>query len=309
MNERPTRHAYLIVAHGQFRLLRYQLSLLDDPRNDLYIHLDAKVKEPPYDELKAAVHHSGLFFTGKRHDVGWGAPSQTQAEMSLYELAAREPQRYAYYHLLSGVCLPLRSQDDIHQYLTAPENAGKNFLTIQPRHSEADYERFSKYHFRFLKKAPFTWLKGGWRLPNYAIRLQRLLGIDRIRGRFPFFCRGQNWCSLTPGAVICLLNHAEDINQLIKHTTNADEGYKQLFIYNDEKLKETICRDANTQQPRNLMHTVWDAGCNHPRTLTLSDYDNLITSPCLFARKFSEEHWELVEKIGAHIRLPSTTPH
>lgn len=33
------KHAYLIKAHHQFALLRKLLMLLDDERNDIYIHI------------------------------------------------------------------------------------------------------------------------------------------------------------------------------------------------------------------------------------------------------------------------------
>lgn len=34
------KHAYLILAHGDFALLQCLVSALDDERNDLYVHVD-----------------------------------------------------------------------------------------------------------------------------------------------------------------------------------------------------------------------------------------------------------------------------
>ena len=36
------KHAYLIIAHSNLKQLQQLLLLLDDPRNDIYIHIDAK---------------------------------------------------------------------------------------------------------------------------------------------------------------------------------------------------------------------------------------------------------------------------
>ena len=36
------KHAYLIIAHSNLKQLQQLLLLLDDPRNDIYIHLDLK---------------------------------------------------------------------------------------------------------------------------------------------------------------------------------------------------------------------------------------------------------------------------
>ena len=38
------KHAYLIIAHSNLEQLHKLLLLLDDPRNDIYIHLDLKSK-------------------------------------------------------------------------------------------------------------------------------------------------------------------------------------------------------------------------------------------------------------------------
>ena len=63
------KHAYLILAHNEFELLRLLVSLLDDPRNDLYIHFDKKVEALP--EIR--VQQAGLTILERRIDVRWGA--------------------------------------------------------------------------------------------------------------------------------------------------------------------------------------------------------------------------------------------
>ena len=41
------KHAYLILAHNEFGLLQTLICYLDDERNDIYVHIDRKVKELP----------------------------------------------------------------------------------------------------------------------------------------------------------------------------------------------------------------------------------------------------------------------
>ena len=38
------KHAYLIMAHNNFDLLQKELYLLDDERNDIFIHIDKNAK-------------------------------------------------------------------------------------------------------------------------------------------------------------------------------------------------------------------------------------------------------------------------
>lgn len=42
-----SRHAYLIMAHNEPDILNKLLLLLDDERNDIFIHYDKKCKLPP----------------------------------------------------------------------------------------------------------------------------------------------------------------------------------------------------------------------------------------------------------------------
>ena len=57
------KHAYLIMAHNQWAILAKLIRLLDDENNDIYLHIDKKVKSFPKDSIIASVSKSRLFFT------------------------------------------------------------------------------------------------------------------------------------------------------------------------------------------------------------------------------------------------------
>ena len=71
------RHAYLILAHKNFTQLRKLVELLDDSRNDIFIHVDKKARFNP-DEWKDACKYSSLSFIEPLHrapypcKLGWG---------------------------------------------------------------------------------------------------------------------------------------------------------------------------------------------------------------------------------------------
>ena len=48
-----------------------------------------------------------------RVPVNWGG-SQIRAELSLLKCAVKK--KYDYYHLVSGADLPIKTQDEIHQF-------------------------------------------------------------------------------------------------------------------------------------------------------------------------------------------------
>lgn len=108
------KHAYLIVAHTDFKILERLLDLLDYPGNDIYVHIDKKVS---YD-IKYHPVYSKLFTVSNEHriDVRWADCTIAWAEMELYKLAHNHGP-YGYYHLMSGIDLPLKSQNFIHRFL------------------------------------------------------------------------------------------------------------------------------------------------------------------------------------------------
>ena len=66
------KHAYLIIAHDEPYILEKVLKLIDDERNDIYLHIDKKWKDFNFKYFKSVVRESHLFFT-KRLDVRWGS--------------------------------------------------------------------------------------------------------------------------------------------------------------------------------------------------------------------------------------------
>ena len=49
------KHAYLIMSHNDFYILEKLLRLLDDRRNDIYVHIDKKVKNFDFKYFKKIV--------------------------------------------------------------------------------------------------------------------------------------------------------------------------------------------------------------------------------------------------------------
>ena len=115
------KHAYLIIAHNEFEILKRLIQALDDERNDIYIHFDRKLNHYP----DCRTSYAKLTFLEERMDVRWGDISVVDAEFALFDEAYRRGE-YSYYHLLSGVDIPLKTQNYIHRFFE--KNAGKEFV-------------------------------------------------------------------------------------------------------------------------------------------------------------------------------------
>src|SRR5664280_1773851 len=112
MRSRIVRHAYLIMAHRDARTLEKLLQVVDDSRNDIFLHVDPRA-DIDLATVKAVVTKSGLRVL-PRMKVYWGDYSQIACELLLLKHAVAEG--YDYYHLLSGADLPVASQDHIHAF-------------------------------------------------------------------------------------------------------------------------------------------------------------------------------------------------
>lgn len=66
------KHAYLIIASNEGETLKYLIRLLDDVRNDIFIHMDKKHGKLPYEEFKGLTKKSNLTFLKNRLNVKWG---------------------------------------------------------------------------------------------------------------------------------------------------------------------------------------------------------------------------------------------
>ena len=122
------KHAFLIIAHTDWSLLKTLVSLLDYELNDIYIHIDAKVPAKAIPDIICS--KSNLYMLEHRISVAWGDISVVEAEYLLFEIAYNN-SHYGYYHLLSGVDLPLKSKGDIYSFFYAVSQRIHLFFPLQ----------------------------------------------------------------------------------------------------------------------------------------------------------------------------------
>jgi len=282
------KHAYLILAHNNFSILKILLKLLDDPRNDLFIHIDKKVKAFDFDAYKRICSYSPVHFIVERIDIIWGRSSLIDAEMLLFE-KAYTLGHYAYYHLISGVDLPIKTQDDIHDFF---RGCSKSFIVYSDRNTEREYERLSLFcHIPAGGKALIKY-------EDYFRRLQRVFKVNRFKKwerKGYTFEKGANWVSLTHEAVETLINEKETIKKMTRYSHCADEVYKQIIL---KKAGVPVYHDPDGKT-KSLRLTDWSRGDgSHPYVFRMCDYDLIFQSNGLFARKFDQDiDFQIVEAI------------
>lgn len=95
------KHAYLIMSHGNWTILKLLLCLLDYENHDIFLHIDRKSKDEIPDSLFDVVKKSKLIII-ESMDIYWADYSVVECELKLLE-TARKMGKYSYFHLLSGV--------------------------------------------------------------------------------------------------------------------------------------------------------------------------------------------------------------
>lgn len=292
MTDRQTdRHAYLIMCHNNFYILCKLLTALDDNRNDIYIHVDKKAKDCPYETIKDSITNASLYFV-KRFSVNWGGYSQIRAELALLDTATKS--YHDYYHLISGVDLPLKTQDYIHNYFQ--EHSGSEFIRYDPNISrEIEFQDRIRYYYflqEFIGRNKGKLAALCYIMQTSMLSFQKKLNIDRLK-RCPIkIYKGTNWFSITHNMATFLLKKQKMIKRLCNYGLAADEIFVQTMAI-QSPYRENIVNDS-------LRYIDWKRG--NPYTFTVEDYEELRGTDRLFARKFDEKTCiEIVDKLCDHI--------
>lgn len=287
------KHAYLLIAHNQFELLKTLMSAIDYPYNDIYVHIDLKENDVNFDDIRSVIKFSDVYFLENRLDIKWGEFSQIECELRLLEAATQK--KYLYYHLMSGADMPLKSQKYIHDFFT--ENYDTEFIHFDaPTIDKETYQRVSKYVF-FNRKN-----KNLFEKIIYKILMFWEFGIDRGKKTDWIYQKGANWFSITDKLARYVISNRKIIEKQFRYTRCADEVFLQTLVYNSS-FKEKISVPNYCDNYACICYCIdWRRG--EPYTYRMEDYDFLKNSGMLFARKFN---WDIdkkiVKKICSEVRM------
>lgn len=281
------KHAYLILAHNEYPVLECLIKAIDDPRNDIYIHFDLKVKELPI----IKTNKSNLYIIENRIDVRWGDVSVVEAEYILFEEAIKN-DIYAYYHILSGVDMPLQSQDEIHRFFDIHQ--GKEFIGFyQYAMAEEMDRKVNRVHLfpKDFRRVPGTVSLIKRLIRFLAMKIQYIIGYRRNKS--VVFRKGTQWASLTADFVRYVLLHKKKVLNTYKYTFCSDEVFLQTLCWNSN-FKNNLFNAENEEQGSMRM-IGWKDGVLYD--WENKDYDILVKSEFLFARKFNSKNIEVVNRI------------
>lgn len=292
------RHAFLIMAHNNFYILERLIELLDNIKNDIFIHIDIKAKGMDFNKLSSLTKHSNIYFV-KRKNVQWGGYSQINCELALLKTAVKIG--YGYYHLISGCDMPLKPLQFIHEFFD--NNYGCEFIHFDSLQADKRInERVMYYYFFQEYKNRLRLISLPLKLvDDFLVWIQKKLNINRLKNLNIKLQKGSNWFSITDELAGYVISKEEWIKKTFKYTACCDELFLQTLVINSY-FKDRLYNKGFDNNYLSIMRYIdWNRGI--PYVWRLKDFNELIESPYIFARKFDQNiDIEIVMRIYKYIK-------
>lgn len=206
---------------------------------------------------------------------------------------------YDYYHLLSGMDLPLKSQAAIHDFFDS--NGGKEFINFWK------FKKTTASRFNYYTLFPEGAGKFHTNLANNIFKgLQMAVGYKMNRDvNFKF---ASQWFSITDTLARYVVSQEAWLEKVFRHTNTCDEIFLATLVWNSpfrERLYVGEECEPNTVGMANLRFIDWSRGesVRHPWTFRSYDWDLLQEVPHFWARKFDERvDGEIIDRIYRQLK-------
>ncbi|XP_042490613.1 beta-glucuronosyltransferase GlcAT14B-like [Macadamia integrifolia] len=277
----PPRIAYLISGtKGDAQRMRRTLQAVYHPRNQYILHLDLEAPPRERIELATLIKNDPTFcklenvqVMAKSNLVTYKGSTMIASTLQAVAILLKFNADWDWFINLSASDYPLVTQDDLlHVFYNLSRDL--NFI----EHTEID----------------------GWKLKHRArpvfidpgLYLSKKFEIFRTSQRrslptsFKLFT-GSAWVMLTrPFLEFCILGWDNFPRTVLMYFTNflsSPESYFHTVICHTEQFRTTAVN-------HDLHYIAWDnPPKQHPRYLTVKDFNNMVKSGAVFARKFAKD--------------------
>ena len=283
------RHAILMCAYKNFKIMQKFIDLYDDERYDFYILIDKKIDVDETKILERYPKNAGVYFC-PRVEVSWAGYSQIEANLLMYEESAKKG--YDYYHYTQGSDFPLKTCEEVDRFFE--KNAGKQFINIY----QSDFSKTKcGYYHLFVNNKHYKNNYLVKALNKLCLYAQKAMKIKRNTD-IEFYC-GSSTGSLSHDCVKYILSKKDEIKKRFDYTLAADEVFLQTMIANST-YRDQIYKFENSSSANVRLIDWGRRNGNSPYTFKMEDYEQLINvdEDICFARKFDEDiDFEIVQKL------------
>jgi hypothetical protein len=270
--------AYIILAHSNINHIKRLVGSLNDEHSTFVIHFDKNSSKKEFSRLKTYfLDYQNIHFT-KRIKCYWGDFSLVRATLECIKHLFDRDVDFDYCILLSGADYPLVNKEEIKKFFM--ENNGKQYIQyfnpsdVWGSDDRTDYFHFNK-HCYSKKKSLINYIITKFQLILKKINLKR-----NSRPFKQFYGGGQWWC-LSKDCLLYILDftnkHKKSVS-FFKRVHIPDELFFQTILVNSHYNNQIV--------NNNLRYIDWSA-IPAPKILGVDDFQSIINSKKLFARKFN----------------------
>lgn len=190
---------------------------------------------------------------------------------------------------------PVKKKETILQYFK--DNQGLQFVHFERPIVQEKYLDRLRYHSYFQDSD----VKGLKSIDRGIRQLERIAKYDRIKKSTKQFQYGTNWFSITGEFASWVLEHTDWIEKTFKNTRCGDELFIQTMLINSP-FSEQVVDCAFDDDYRSCLRFIdWKRG--KPYIFRTENFDELVSSPYLFARKFDLRiDSEIIERLYEYLR-------
>lgn len=250
----------------------------------IYIHMDKKYKLTEK-ERDIISNKKNIIFFSQKYKVNWSGFNLLKAQIYLFKKVILDKE-IDYVHLISGQDFLVKSLFDFRSYFDKYSNTefiSYNQLPMK-EWEEGSFERF--YYYRFFDLFNYKSRKGKM-IIDKLVDIQKKLKIKR---RIPSYFRklygGSNWFSLSRICIEYIIEFTDQFPSFfneLKYTFAPEEVYYSTVVANSS-FNDKVVND-------NLRYICWKyRNGSFPANIDERDYNQIIDSKNLFARKFEHPH-------------------
>ncbi len=281
------RIAYIVSAYHRPEQLIRLILRLNTPTTSFFIHVDKKADEWICSlVVKSLSHLTNIHFL-PRHICNWGDFGHVRVTLKGITEIIRKNLPFDFVVLLTGQDYPIKRNDYIEKFLQ--QHKGKSFIDHFPLpHDEWEpnggLDRIEGWHFWIGgRKYSFPQTHD----PDFRASMVGQANWNSLfpRRKFPASYRpfgGSSYWCLSWESIEYIYYFTQEQSAFVKffhYVDLPDEIFFQTILLNSP-LRENLVND-------DLRYIDWkDPNSGSPAVLDKSDFDRIVSSPKLFARKF-----------------------
>lgn len=278
--------AYLIIAHKNPQQIARLITTLNNENSYFFIHFGKDAGDEQFNELRDLTQNFRNLQLVNIYACSWGSFNLVKAELEGISAFISQNIDFDYMILLSGQDYPIKPKKTIDKLLE--NNKGGSFLSYRPfpdpgiPEGGVDRYEYMHIHLPFRRASLYNRIPVPLKTIFYFIRKNLIPKRKFPRGFVPYV-GSQYWC-LSRDCVRYIYDFMlkeKEFMRFFRHVDIADELFFQTVLINSP-LRDSLIND-------NLTFMIWDKGKTSPNILRKQDFDKIVVSEKMFARKFDSD--------------------